>query len=94
MRKKITITIWDELPLPSKVRNFPAMKHPLHKMLKLLEVNQALDWPRELKATANQLQAVMRTHEKATKKKFRFRTVWPKPWSKDDGPKFRIWRTA
>lgn len=88
MRRTIKLTIWDDLPLSKKIRSFPVMKHPLHAMLKQLEVGECFDWPRELKGTPNQLQAVMRTHEKATGKKFKFRTIYPKQTLT-----YRIWRT-
>ena len=94
-RRKITIMIWDDLPIPAKVRSFPVMKHPLHEMLKQLEIGQALDWPRELKEqNPNKLRAIMQRHSKTTKKKFTMRTIWPRPWSGDKGPTIRIWRTA
>jgi len=88
-RRLVKLWIWDELPLPKKVRSFPAMKHPLHQMLKQLEIGECFDWPRELKAKPNNLMAIMRVHERVTKKKFRFRTIYPK-----GNLTYRIWRTA
>ena len=89
MRRKISIWIWDDLPLPKKIRSFPVMKHPLHEMLKQLEVGECFDWPRDLQGKPNQLQAIMRTHERAMKKKFKFRTIYPKGTLT-----YRIWRMA
>jgi hypothetical protein len=95
VRRRITITIWDDLPIPAKVRPFPVMKHPLHEMLKQLEIGQALDWPRDLnEQDPNKLRAIMQRHQKTTGKKFTMRTIWPKPWSGDKRPIRRIWRTA
>jgi hypothetical protein len=78
--KKRLVKIWirNDLPLPKKVCCFPAMKHPLHDMLKQLEVGESFAWPMELKANPNSLQSVTRVHEKATGKKFKFRTVYIK----------------
>lgn len=89
MRRKISIWIYDDLPIPKKIRSFPVMKHPLHQMLKQLEVGQALDWPRELKETPIKLRAVMQRHGKATGKKFKFRTCYP-----SGNLTYRIWRIA
>jgi len=95
MRRKITLTIWDDLPIPAKVRSFPAMKHPLHNMLKRLEIGQAMDWPRELKMQdSNRLRAIISVHQKSTGKKFTLRTIWPRAWKGDKGRTIRIWRTA
>ena len=95
MKRKITITIWDDLPIPAKVRSFPVMKHPLHEMLKQLEIGQALDWPKELnEQNPSRLRAIMQRHSKSTGKKFVMRTIWPKPWSGDKGRIYRFWRTA
>jgi len=91
MRRKITLTIWDDLPIPTKIRPIPVKKHPLHPMLDQLRVGECFDWPKELKATPNQLQAVARGNEKSTGKKFKFRTVVPKPWNNHE-IKYRIWR--
>jgi hypothetical protein len=91
MRRKVTLTIWDDLPIPAKIRSLPVKKHPLHPMLEQLEVGECFDWPRDLKATPVQLQAIIRRHERSVDKKFKFRTVMPKPWSKQK-INYRIWR--
>lgn len=75
MRRLIKIWIDDSLPLPAKVRNFPAMKHPLHQMLGVLKVGESFAWPNDLAGSRNNLQAVARHHEKRTGKKFKARTI-------------------
>jgi hypothetical protein len=91
MRRKVTITIWDDLPIPKKIRTMPVKKHPLHPMLDQLNVGECFGWPTSMRETSVRLQSVIRRHEKSTEKKFKFRTIFSKPWS---GQKtvFRIWR--
>ncbi len=94
-RRLVKLWIWDDLPIPAKVRSFPTMKHPLHEMLKQLEIGQALDWPRNLnEQDPNKLRAIMQRHQKSTGKRFTLRTIWPRPWSGDKGRTIRIWRIA
>jgi len=93
-RRLVKLWIWDELPICPKVRNFPAMKHPLHAMLKTLNVGESLDWPKDLsEQNPNKLRAIMQRHEKSTGKRFTMRTIWPRPWQGDKGKIIRIWRT-
>ena len=91
MRRKVTITIWDDLPIPKKIRNYPAKKHPVHPMLKELNVGECFDWPNDLKISPVLLQSVIRGHERSSDKKFKFRTIAQKPWSKQQKT-HRIWR--
>ena len=92
-RRLVKLWIWDDLPIPAKVRSLPTFTHPLHDMLKQLEVGQAMDWPKDLnEQDPNKLHAIMQRHQKSTGKRFAMRTVWPRPWQGDKWKTIRIWR--
>jgi hypothetical protein len=92
-RRLIKAWVWDDLPLPKKIIFFPQMKHPLHSFLKLLEVGQCVELPPLFdKIPANKLMAIKQRHAKSTGKSFKFRTIYPKPWS-NEKKTHRIWRT-
>lgn len=74
-RRLIKLWVDDGLPLPDKIRNFPAMKHPLHQMLAVLKVGESFAWPEDLAGAKNNLQAIARHNEKRTGKKFGARTM-------------------
>jgi len=94
-RRLVKLWIWDDLPIPAKVRSFPTFTHPLHEMLKLLDIGQAVDWPRDLsEQDPNKLRAIMQRHQKSTGKKFTLRTILPNLRKGDKGKTIRIWRTA
>ena len=94
-RRLVKLWVWDDLPIPAKVRTFPTFTHPLHEMLKVLEVGQAMDWPRDLnEQNPNRLRAIMQRHSKSTGKSFTLRTILPNLRKGDKGKTIRIWRTA
>ena len=92
-RRTVKLVIWDDLPIPERIAPFPQMKHPLHEMLKELEVGECFVVPEELDSvTSNRLLAIKQRHSLATGKRFTFRTIYPKPWSKEKTIR-SIWRT-
>jgi hypothetical protein len=91
MRRKITLWVWDDLPIPKKIIMAPRMLHPIHDILKQLEKGECFDWPEELApVTRQQLCALLAVHRRATSKRFTLRTV-PRGKLK---PRWRIWRTS
>jgi hypothetical protein len=83
-RRLIKAWVWDDFPIPKEIAPLPVMKHPLHAFLKQLEVGECLELPEMFhKVTTNRLIAIKQRHAKTMGKRFKFRTIHPKPWSKE-----------